>query len=160
MRIRITKPPAADTQNLSLSKHVLTASFNGDADYASAKYPGAHPDAHGRFEAECVSLADVPSTVQPGTADLTGTYSGMANSAYLYVLAKPVGNATWTVQEVPLVYAKGTYADQVSFDTHGSNNSQQFELLAVITPNVLHPGQGITTLPQTFAQDRQTTAVQ
>jgi hypothetical protein len=71
--------------------------------------------------------------VQPGYADLTGTFSGMGNGASLYVLVRPAGNSTWIVQDVPLIYVNGTYADHVDFDTQGNNNSQQFDLLAIIT---------------------------
>jgi hypothetical protein len=102
----------------------------------------------------------VPPTVQHGYADLTGTFSGMEGGASLYVLVKPVGNDTWIAQELPLIYVNGRYADHVYFDTHGNNNNQQFDLLAIVTSNTLNAGDSVKILPKTLAQDHVTTTVQ
>jgi len=64
----------------------------------------------------------------------------MEGGASLYVLVKPLGNDTWIAQELPLIYVNGTYADHVYFDTHGNNNSQQFDLLAIVTSNTRTQG--------------------
>jgi hypothetical protein len=161
----------SETQHLSVGKHVLTASFDGDADYTAshatttfqvqvAPSPTPSPSASPNPKENASVTLNVPATVQHGYADLTGTFSGMENNAYLYVLVRPSGNNTWIVQEVPLVYVNGTYADHVYFDTHDSNNSQQFDLLAIITRTALNAGDSIKTLPKTFAEDHETTAVQ
>ncbi len=158
----------SETQGLAIGKHVLTASFDGDSDYTPshatttfqvqvASTPSASPRA--ATQNASVTLS-VPSTVQPGDATLTGTFSGMTSGASLYVLVKPTGNDTWIVQNFPLTYVNGTYADHVYFDTHGNNNSQQFDLLAVITSNTLNTGDNIKNLPKTLAQDHVTTTVQ
>jgi hypothetical protein len=64
------------------------------------------------------------------------------------------------VQEVPITYVSGTFIDHVYFNTHGSNNSQQFDLLAIITRTTLHAAESIKTLPKTLAEDHETTKVQ
>ncbi len=159
----------AETLGLSIGKHVLTASFDGDPDYtpshatttfqvqrAPTPTPSASPSAR---EKASVTLS-VPPKVQRGYADLTGTFSGMESDAHLYVLVRPTGNSTWIVQDVPLIYVNGTYADHVYFDTHGNNNSQQFDLLAVITSNTLNAGDSVKNLPKTLAQNQVKTTVQ
>jgi hypothetical protein len=157
-----------ETQGLSIGKHVLTASFDGDADYAPAHAtttfqvqiaptPTLSPTATRQNASVTLS---VPSKVQPGEATLTGTFSGMSSDESLYVLVRPAGNDTWIVQQVPLTYVNGTYADQVYFNTHGNSHSQQFDLLAVITSNTLNAGDSITKLPKTLAQNQVTTTVQ
>jgi hypothetical protein len=157
-----------ETQRLSIGKHVLTASFDGDADYSSSHAtttfnvqiaPTPTPSPSVRRENASVTLS-VPSTVQPGYAGLTGTFSGMESGASLYVLVRPTGNGTWIVQQLPLTYVNGTYEDHVYFDTHGNHNSQQFDLLAIITSNTLNAGDGITKLPHALAQNKVTTTVQ
>ena len=160
-----------ETKGLSIGKHVLTASFNGDSDYSSSHAKTTFQvqvaptrtasDASPRSERENASVTlSVPPTVQHGYADLTGTFSGMGRGASLYVLVRPAGNDTWIVQEPPLIYVNGTYADHVYFDTHGNNNSQQFDLLAIITSNTLNAGDSVKNLPKTLAQDHVTTTVQ
>jgi hypothetical protein len=158
-----------ETQRLSIGKHVLTASFDGDANYTPSHAtttfqvqiaPTPTPSASSNVTKENASVTlSVPSTVQPGDAILTGTFSGMSSSG-LYVLVRPTGNDTWIVQQVPLTYANGTYADHVYFNTHGNSNSQQFDLLAIITSNTLNAGDSITKLPKTLAQNQVTTTVQ
>jgi hypothetical protein len=158
-----------ETQGLSIGKHVLTASFDGDANYtpshATATFqvqiaPTPTPSASSNVTKENASVTlSVPSTVQPGYAILTGTFSGMSSGSGLYVLVRPTGNDTWIVQQVPLTYVNGTYVDQVYFNTHGNNN-EQFDLLAIITSNTLSAGDSITKLPKTLAQNQVTTTVQ
>jgi hypothetical protein len=160
----------SETQSLSIGKHVLTASFDGDPDYTAShatttfqvqRAPTPTPSASPKPETQKASVTlSVPATVQRGYADLTGTFSGMERNAHLYVLVRPTGNSTWIVQDVPLIYVNGTYADHVYFDTHGNNNSQQFDLLAVITSNTLNAGDSIKNLPKTLAQNQVTTTVQ
>ena len=160
----------SETQGLAIGKHVLTASFDGDPDYTPShatttfqvqRAPTPTPSASPKPEKENASVTlSVPPTVQHGYADLTGTFSGMGSGASLYVLLRPTGNNTWIVQEAPLIYVNGTYADHVYFDTRGNNNSQQFDLLAVITPNTLNAGDSVKNLPKTLAQDHVTTTVQ
>jgi hypothetical protein len=160
----------SDTKGLSIGKHVLTASFDGDPDYTASHAkttfqvqiaPAPAPSASPKPETQKASVTlSVPATVQRGYADLTGTFSGMERNAHLYVLVRPTGNDTWIVQEVPLIYVNGTYADHVYFDTHGNNNSQQFDLLAIITSNTLNAGDSIKDLPKTLAQNQVTTTVQ
>ena len=160
----------AETKGLSIGKHVLTASFDGDSDYTASHAkttfqvrvaPTPTPSASPQPETQNASVTlSVPPTVQRGYADLTGTFSGMERNAHLYVLVRPTGNDTWIVQEVPLIYVNGTYADHVYFDTHGNNNSQQFDLLAIITSNTLNAGDSIKNLPKTLAQNQVTTTVQ
>jgi hypothetical protein len=159
-----------ETKGLSIGKHVLTASFDGDSDYTPSHAkttfqvqiaPPRASSSSPRPARENASVTlSVPPTVQHGYADLTGTCSGMGSGASLYVLVRPVGNDTWIVQELPLIYVNGMYADHVYFDTHGNNNSQQFDLLAIITSNTLNAGDSIKNLPKTLAQDHVTTTVQ
>jgi hypothetical protein len=159
-----------ETQGLSIGKHVLTASFDGDANYTPSHAtttfrvqiaPTPTPSASSSVVKQNASVTlSVPSTVHPGDAILTGTFSGMSSSSGLYVLVRPTGNDTWIVQQVPLTYANGTYADHVYFNTHGNSNSQQFDLLAIITSNTLNAGDSITKLPKTLAQNQVTTTVQ
>jgi hypothetical protein len=94
----------------------------------------------------------VTSTVQPGYATLTDTFSGMSSNSSLYVLVRPTGNDTWIVQQIPLTYVNGTYVDHLYFNTHGKSNSQQFDVLAIITSNTINAGDSITKLPKTLAE--------
>jgi hypothetical protein len=155
------------TQELSVGKHVLSASFDGDYDYsasnatttfqvsASAPKPSASASPTPRVEAMKASISlSVPSTVGHGCADLTGSYSGLNRNQYLYVLVKPAGSDTWKVQNAPLIYANGTYAAHVCFDAQGNN-----DLIAVITASVLNPGATSKDLPQTVAVSRVSTTV-
>jgi hypothetical protein len=159
-----------ETKGLSIGKHVLTASFDGDSDYTPSlakttfQVQVAPPRASSsspRPERENASVTlSVPPTVQHGYADLTGTFSGMRSGASLYVLVRPAGDDMWIVQQLPLIYVNGTYADHVYFDTHGNNNSQQFDLLVIITSNTLNAGDSVKNLPKMLAQDHVTTTVQ
>jgi len=155
------------TKDLSLGKHVLAASFPGDNDYsasnatttflvqtAPAPTPSPRNATTPAGQNASVSLS-VPSTASR-SADLTGTYAGMERNQYLYVLVKPAGNNTWTVQDAPITYANGTYSVHVSFNSQGN---QQFDLLALITTNTLNPGSKIKDLPKTLAESRASTTV-
>jgi len=156
------------TQSLSLGKHVLTASFAGDYDYAAsnatatfqvqaAPAPTASPTpstAPAQALPASVSLS-VPSTSNRD-AYLTGTYAGMGRNQNLYVLVRATGNGTWTVQDAPTTYLNGTYSVHVHFNPQGT---QQFDLLALITTSSLTPGSTTKTLPTTVAQSSASTTV-
>ena len=154
---------ADQTQQLSLGKHVLTASFGGDYDYAASNAtttfqvqaaPAPSPrTAPAEGLNASVSLS-VPSTVGRGSAVLTGTYAGMGRNQYLYVLVKPVRNGAWTVQDAPITYLNGTYSAHVHFDTQGNA-----DLAAIITASSLNPGSTTKDLPKTLAESRVSTTV-
>jgi hypothetical protein len=155
------------TQELSIGKHVLSASFDGDYDYSASNAttafqvstsspkptPSGSPTPRAEVIKPSISLS-VPSTVGSGCADLTGSYSGLQRNQYIYVLAKPAGSDTWKVQNAPLIYANGTYAAHVCFDSQGNN-----DLIAIITTSALNPGNTLKNLPQTVAESRVSTAV-
>lgn len=156
------------TRDLPLGKHVLTASFAGDFDYAASNAtttflvqaaptptssPSASPTPRPEELKASVSLS-VPSTVGRGDADLTGTYSGMERNQYLYVLVKPAGTDTWKVQNAPITYLNGTYSAHVKFEAQGN-----VDLLALITTSTLNPGSTTKNLPKTLAESRVSTTV-
>jgi hypothetical protein len=155
------------TQELSIGKHVLSASFDGDYDYSASNatttfqvsaplpksMPNASPTPHTEAMKPSISLS-VPSTVGSGCADLTGSYSGLQRNQYLYILVKPASSNTWKVQNAPLIYANGTYAAHVCFDSQSNN-----DLIAIITTSMLNPGSTLNSLPQTVAESRVSTAV-
>ena len=154
------------TQGLSIGKHVLTASFAGDYDYDAAKAtttfqvqtaptatptPSASPSPTDALKAS-ISLS-VPSTASRD-AYLTGTYAGMGRNQYLYVLVKPAGNNTWTVQDAPITYLNGTYNVHVHFNSQGNA-----DLAAIITASKLNPGSTTNSLPKTLAESHVSTTV-
>lgn len=155
------------TQKLPIGKHVLSASFDGDYDYSASNAtttfqvsasatkptPSASPTPLAEAVKPSISLS-VPSTVGSSCADLTGSYSGMERNQYLYVLVKPAASDTWKVQNAPLIYANGTYAAHVCFDSKGNN-----DLIAIITRSVLNPGSTLKDLPQNVAESRVSTTV-
>ena len=158
---------ADQTQELSTGKHVLSASFDGDYDYSASNAtttfqvgaasmkptPNASPTPRSEAMKPSISLS-VPPTVGSGCADLTGSYSGLQRNQYLYVLVKPAASNTWKVQNAPLIYANGTYAAHVCFDSQGDN-----DLIAIITTSTLNPGSALNSLPQTVAESHVSTAV-
>ena len=151
------------TQDLTIGKHVITATFAGDYDYAGSNVTttfsvqtAATPTpstATPRPEDTNASISlSVPSTVSRGSAYLTGTYSGMGRNQYLYVLVKAAGANAWKVQSAPITYLNGTYGVYVSFETSGYQ-----DLLALITTSTLNSGSSINTLPKTLAESRAST---
>jgi hypothetical protein len=153
------------TQDLTIGKHVITAIFAGDNDYAGSNVTttfsvqtAATPTpntATPRPEDTKASISlSVPPTVNRGTAYLTGTYSGMGRNQYLYVLAKAAGSNAWKVQSAPITYLNGTYGVYVNFETSGSQ-----DLVALITTSTLNSGSSISTLPLTLAESRASTTV-
>jgi len=152
------------TQGLSIGKHVLTASFAGDYDYDAAKAtttfqvqtaPTATPTpSASTAPASAASIAlSVPSTASRDSY-LTGTYAGMGRNQNLYVLVKPAGNNTWTVQDAPITYLNGTYSVHVHFNSQGNA-----DLAAIITASTLNPGSTTNSLPKTLAVSRVSTTV-
>jgi hypothetical protein len=153
------------TQGLPVGKHVVTASFDGDLDYAAsnatttfqvqrAPTPTPSPKASATPRAQASISLSVPSTANKGCVDLTGTYAGMERDQRLYVLAKPAGTSTWKVQDVPLTYLNGTYGVHVCWDSNG-----QQDLIALITTSTLNAGQSAKVLPKTLAESRVSTRV-
>jgi hypothetical protein len=154
------------TQGLSIGKHVLTASFAGDYDYAASNAtttflvqttPSPTPTPRNSTAPADALKASVSLSV-PSTASrdayLTGTYAEMGRNQYLYVLAKPAGNDTWTVQDAPITYLNGTYSVHVHFNSQGN-----VDLLALITTSTLNPGSTTKVLPKTLAESRVSTTV-
>lgn len=151
------------TQELTIGKHVITATFPGDYDYAgsnatttfsvqTAVTPTARV-ATPRPEDTKVSISlNMPSTVKRGPAYLTGTYSGMDRN--LYILIKAPGTNAYKVQSPPVTYLNGTYGVNVSFETQGDN-----EVIALITNSTLNSGSSIPTLPKTLAESHGSTKV-
>jgi hypothetical protein len=153
------------TNNLKIGKHVITATFDGDDDYAGSNVSttflvqsGATPTPNtttARAEETKASISlSAPSTVSRGSASLTGMYSGMGRNQYLYVLVKPAGTNAWKVQSAPITYLNGTYSVNVSFETSGNQ-----DLVALITNSTLKSGSSITTLPDTLAESHVSTTV-
>jgi hypothetical protein len=152
------------TQDLTIGKHTITASFAGDYDYAGSDAtttftvqtaPTPKPTATPRPEDVKASVSlSVPSTVNRGSAYLTGTYSALQSNQYLYVLVKAAGSPTWKVQQVPITYLNGTYGVNVNFDTSGYQ-----DLAALITTSTLNPGSTVNTLPKALAESRTSTTV-
>jgi hypothetical protein len=154
----------AQTQDLTIGKHVITATFAGDYDYAGSDATTTFmvqtaatpkPTATARPEDVKASISlSVPSTVNRGSAYLTGTYSALERNQYLYVLVKAAGSPTWKVQEVPITYLNGTYGVHVNFDTSGYQ-----DLAALITTSTLNPSSTVNTLPKALAESRVSTTV-
>lgn len=153
------------TQGLTIGKHVVTASFGGDYDYAGSNATttfsvqiAATPKpstATPRPEDTKASISlSVPTTVNRGSAYLTGTYSGMQRNQYLYILTKASGSNAWNVQSAPITYLNGTYGVYVNFETSGYQ-----DLVALITTSTLNSGSRINTLPKTLAESRASTTV-
>jgi len=153
------------TKGLTIGKHVVTASFGGDYDYAGSNATttfsvqiAATPKpstATPRPEDTKTSISlSVPSTVNRGSAYLTGTYSGMERNQYLYILIKASGDNAWKVQGAPITYLNGTYGVYVNFEKSGYQ-----DLVALITTSTLNSGSSINTLPKTLAESRASTTV-
>ena len=151
------------TQELKLGKHVLTASFAGDYDYAAsnatttfqvqaAPSPTPSPStATPRPDAEKPSITlNVPSTVGIGNAHLTGTYAGKLSNQNLYVVVKQAGADNWTAY-APLLEASGKYSFDVSFTAKGNA-----DLVAFITTSTLNLGD-LKDLPKTLTESRVST---
>jgi hypothetical protein len=154
------------TQDLTIGKHVITATFAGDNDYAgsnatttfqvqAAPTPTPSPStATPRPGAEKPSIAlSVPPTVSIGNAHLTGTFSGLLGNQNAYVLVRQAGAATWTVY-APLLQASGQYSVDVSFTAKGNA-----DLDAIITTSTLNSGSSISTLPTTLTKSETSTTV-
>jgi hypothetical protein len=153
------------TNNLKIGKHVITATFDGDDDYAgsnasatfsvqSAATPTPSTTTARPENIKASISLSVPSAVSRGSAYLTGMYSGMGRNQYLYVLVKPAGSNAWKVQSAPITYLNGTYGVYVSFETSGNQ-----DLLALISNSTLKSGSSINTLPNTLAESRVSTTV-
>lgn len=153
------------TQDLTIGKHVITATFAGDYDYAGsdvtatfsvqrAATPTPSTATPRPVDTKASISINVPSTVSRGSAYLTGTYSGMGRNQYLYVLVKAAGANAWKVQSAPITYLNGTYGVYVNFDTSGNQ-----DLLALITTSTLNSGSSVNTLPKTLAESRASTTV-
>jgi hypothetical protein len=152
------------TKDLTIGKHVITATFAGDYDYAgssvtttfSVQTPATptpstatpRPDA----EKPSITLSVPPDGVGIGSAHLTGTYSGLLSNQNAYVLVKQAGANNWTVY-APLLEASGKYSVDVSFSTKGNA-----ELVAIITTSTLNLGD-VKDLPKTVAESRVSTTV-
>jgi hypothetical protein len=153
------------TRDLSIGKHVITATFEGDNDFSGSNVTttfsvktAATPTpstttARPEDTKASISLS-VPATASRGSAYLTGTYSGMGRNQYLYVLVKAAGANAWKVQSAPITYLNGTYGVYVNFDTSGNQ-----DLLALITTSTLNSGSSVNTLPKTLAESRASTTV-
>ncbi len=153
------------TNDLTTGKHVVTATFAGDYDYAGSTATttfsvqvAATPTprtATPRPEDTKASISlSVPSTVSRGSAYLTGTYSGMERNQYLYILVKDANTNAWKVQSAPITYLNGTYGVNVNFETAG-----YYDLTALITKSTLNSGSSINTLPKALAESRASTTV-
>ncbi len=81
----------ADTQELTIGKHILQASFDGDTDYSASNAtavfqvkaaatptptPRASPSPSPEPEPRSINL-NVPSTARSGRIDFSGTHSGL-----------------------------------------------------------------------------------
>ncbi|MGZ4933091.1 MAG: hypothetical protein ACXVIG_00985 [Halobacteriota archaeon] len=160
----------ADTQELSIGKHVLKASFDGDTDYspsnATAVFqvqtaptptptptPSASPSPSAEPESRTITL-NVQSPAKPGSVGVSGTHSGLKNGENIYVLVKPQDDNTWTVQGPPLVYVNGTFSANLNIDKPAS-----YDVLALITGSQLDAGAAVTKLPSSAAESRTTITV-
>ncbi len=163
--LNLTTP---DTQGLSIGKHVVKASFDGDSDYSASNAtaifevraaptptptPSASPSPSAEPEPRSISL-NAPSSAKLGSVGVSGTHSGLKGNENIYVLVKPQDNVTWTVQSLPLVYLNGTFNANVNFD-----KSTGYDLLALITGSRLDAGATLTKLPSSAADSRATITV-
>jgi hypothetical protein len=152
------------TQDLTIGKHVITASFAGDYDFAGSNatttfsvQTAATPTprtATPRPDAEKPSITlNVPvNGVGMGNAHLTGTFSGLLSNLNPYVLVRQAGADKWTVY-APLLEASGKYSVDVSFTAKGNA-----DLVAIITTSTLNLGD-VKNLPKTLAESRVSTTV-
>jgi|GEM_PF-243483 len=163
---------STDTSNLTVGKHVMQASFNGDNDYSasnatttfqvqaapiSTPAPPVSANATAPPVPESIAL-NAPAQVKAGCTDIPGTHSDLASGENVYVLIKPSGNDTWTVQSLPYVFVNGTFTANVCFDKPTSDNIQ-YDVLALITKNQLNPSTTRTDVPQATAENRATVTV-
>jgi hypothetical protein len=151
------------TQDLTLGKHVITAEFPGDYDYAASNAtttfsvqiaPTPTPSkATPRPEDTKASITlSVPPTVNLGSAHLTGTFSGKLSNQNVYVLVKQAGADKWTVY-APLLATSGDYSVDLSLTAKGNA-----DLAAIITTSTLKLGD-LNNLPATIAESRSSTTV-
>jgi predicted phage tail protein len=143
------------SQDLTIGKHVITATFAGDYDYAAsnatttfsvqtAATPTPRKATPNPADTTVSITLNVPNyPVQPGSATLTGTYSGLVGNQYLNVLIKPLGANAYKVQSAPIRYINGTYSVSMNFETSGNN-----EIDVLVMTSALSPGSSITTLPK------------
>ncbi len=155
---------AAETQDLSIGKHVLKASFDGDLDYSSSNAtavfqvraapsptptPSASPTPTAEPEPHSITL----SAVKPGSTSVSGAFSGKNKDENIYIFTKPQGNNTWTAQS-PVLYLNGTFSADLSLAGHGS-----YDVVAMITSSHYSTGDAVSTLPKSTGESRTTITV-
>ncbi|MGZ4901325.1 MAG: hypothetical protein ACXVI3_05555 [Halobacteriota archaeon] len=161
-----------ETRALSIGKHVMKASFEGDSDYSASNAtavfqvkaapsptpsPSASPSPSAEPEPRSITLS-VPSKVNSGCIDVSGTHSGLKANENIYIFVKPQGNDTWKVQSLPFVYLSGTFKDNICFDKSGSGETQ-YEVRALITGARFDAGDTFTKLPSSAADTSSTVTV-
>ena len=160
---------AIDTAGLTVGKHVIQASFGGDNDYSASNATTTFrvqaaptstptPSVSASPTAAPVSRSitlNAPAEVKAGCTDIPGTHSGLESDENIYVLIKPSGNDTWTVQSLPYVFVNGTFTANVCLNKPTSDNVQ-YDVLALITKSQLNPSATRTDTPQSIAENRAT----
>lgn len=154
----------AETQELSIGKHILKASFDGDSDYspsnATAVFqvraaptptptPSASPSPTAEPEPRSITLS-VPSQAKPGSTGVSGTHSGLKSGENIYVFLKPQDNDTWAKWR-PIPYLNGSFSANLNFDKPG-----RYDVVALIT-NSQNVGDTLTKLPPSVAESSRTT---
>ncbi len=149
-----------ETQELSIGKHILKASFDGDSDYspsnATAVFqvraaptptptPSASPSPTAAPEPRSITLNEV----KLGSTSVSGTFSKNKND-YIYIFVKPQGNDTWRVQS-PIIYLNGTFSADMDLAKPAS-----YDVVALITNS--HFNDDTTTkLPPSVAESSRAT---
>lgn len=156
-----------DTQQLTVGKHILKASFDGDSDYspsnATAVFqvrvaatptptPSASPSPSAEPEHRSINL-NAPSAAHSGRIDVSGAHSGLKGNENIYVFVKPQNNDTWKLQSSPLVYVNGTFSASIDFDKP-AGGSMRYDVVALITGSRFDAGTTLTKLPSSAAESR------
>ena len=162
----------SETRALSIGKHVIKASFEGDGDYSASNAtavfqvrptpsptptPSASPSPSAAPEPRSITL-NVPAKVSSGCIDVSGTHSGLKANENIYIFIKPQGNDTWKVQSSPFVYMNGTFSDNICFDKQASGGPQ-YDVRALITGSSFNAGDTLTKLPDSAVDTSSTVTV-
>ncbi len=150
---------AADTQGLSIGKHILKATFDGDSDYSASNAtavfqvrtaptptptPSASPSPSAKPEPRSITLSQ-----KAGSLSVAGTVSGKQKDESIFIFTKPQGNGTWTAQDPYAIIPKndGSFTADLKLTQRGT-----YDVVAIITSSHVSAGDTFKTLPSSTAQ--------